>query len=79
MHKEEIQALLDRFGFQCSVNKIMGDTGLVHMMHVGNAFTDLVEYTIEAATNLTKGVWMFREGSVDLAETIAELEIWLDK
>ena len=77
MHKEEIQGLLDRFGFRVSVNRTLGESGLTHMIHVDKMFGDLVEYTIEEATNLVRTVWLFRDGGLNVAENTTDIEIWL--
>ena len=79
MEKNEIQDLLGRFGFITTVNKNIGGTGMTHVIHVGNSFNDLVEYTVDGLTNLVNRVWLFRDGNVNLAETTLDIEIWLKK
>ena len=79
MHKEEIQEMLSKFGFSIALNKEIGTTGLIHIIHRGTTIGELVEYTLEEATDMIKNVWMFRGDGIDRAETTTELEIWLGK
>jgi hypothetical protein len=79
MHKDEIQGLLDRFGFSVSLNKRLGETPRTHMMHVGSMFDCLVDYIVDEVENTTELVWAYAMEDLKCIETVHELEAWLNE
>ena len=78
MHKEEIQGLLDRFGYSVTLKKKMGETPRIHMMHVGKSLDRLVDYVIDENLNTTKAIWAYGMEELTRIETTEDLENWLN-
>ena len=79
MHKDEIQGLLERFGYSVSLNKKIGETSRTHMMHVGSMLDRLVDYIIDEVENTTETIWAYTMEGLKCIETVHELENWLSE
>ena len=77
MHKEEIELLLSKSGFSVSLNKKIEKTSRTHMIHVGQAPTRLVDYTVDEIKNTVKSIWAYHDDTLDCIENISDLKIWL--
>ena len=78
MHKEELQNLLDRFGYTVTLNKKIGGSCQTHMHHVAKEGKRLVDYTIDDVKNVVKAVWAYTETNLSYFETTEELKTWLE-
>lgn len=79
MHKEDVQSLLDRSGFTVTLNKKIGGTSRVHMMHVGKTYDKLVDYIIDESLNTTKAIWAYTMEELTRIESTEDLENWLNR
>lgn len=78
MRKDDIENLLNRFGFLVTLNKSMAGINVTHMMHRGTTMKKFVEYYVDDALNTIKSVWAFDIDDLKLFENLSDLEIWLE-
>ena len=79
MHKEEIQVLLDRFGYSVAVRRNIGNTGRVHMIHSGKTFDRIVEYTLDEPKDLIKLVFGYAKNEdLQCFDNVPDFEVWLN-
>jgi hypothetical protein len=78
MRKDEVQSMLERFGFSVCLNKKLGSMPVTHMIHVGRTPERIVDYTIDEIKNTIESVWAYANESLDCIESLPDLEIWLE-
>lgn len=78
MTREEVQTLLNDFGFSVSLNKRIGNTQLIHMMHSGVPVGRFVEYHIDETLDLIETIMGFSSSGMEIIETTSALKNWLD-
>ena len=75
MRKEDVQMMLEQFGYSISINRRIGETAFYHMIHTKGK--KLIEYTVNETLGLIKTVWAFGERALKEVVDTSELESWL--
>lgn len=75
---QEIEDLLNRFGFTRTLNQSFGGArNLRHVIHYETNVERLVEYYIDDTLGTVKALWAFTKDDLSCLENIPDLEIWL--
>lgn len=79
MKKEEVQKLLEEFGFSVSLNRALEGVSRTHMIHILASRKRLVDYYIDEAVGLVSHVFGFccENDTMDSFDDVQTLEIWL--
>ena len=77
MHRNDIENLLNRFGFSVTLNQGLAGVNLTHMMYRGTTMKKFIEYYVDDVLNTIKFVWAFDTENLKLIENLPDLEIWL--
>lgn len=78
MKKDEVQQLLERFGFSLSLSKKIGTTGLSHIMHSNGSAGRVVEYKLNEAVGTIESALGFNDGGLVNFSSTSALETWLN-
>ena len=77
MHREEIEKILETFGFSVGLNKKIEKTSFTHMIHVGKLPMCLVEYTVDEIKGTVKHIWACKDSVLNCIDDITDLKNWL--
>ena len=78
MKKEEIQSILERFGFSISISRKIGETPITHMIHSNTTLGKIVEYNMNEVQGLIERIWAFHDKGLEEINTPSALENWLN-
>ena len=79
MRKDDVQKLLEQFGFSVTLNRALEGVSRTHMMHTLASGKKMVDYYIDEAVGMISQVFGFSydDCSMDRFEDEQTLEIWL--
>ena len=79
MKKDEVQKLLEQFGFSVTLNRTLEGVSRTHMIHTLVSQKKLVDYYVDEALGLVSQIFGFSyiNDSMDSIEDVQTLEIWL--
>jgi hypothetical protein len=77
MHREEVEILLEKFGFLVGLCEKRAKTPMIHIMRFKQEPLSIIDYTADEEKNIIRLIWAYTNDRLDCIDDITDLKNWL--